>query len=782
MSDYLFKELEFDKILSAIAAFSKSDASSKAIFSIRPLETIEQIKERQSLIGEIRLLSERGIPLSIEPFKDISFLLKKVKLADSMLETKELYDILVFLRIAKSVFNQIREASYLSHLNTLITGFSGHPEIILILERAVDSEGNLLDNASYELSQLRKKIRKLEQKIKSRLSEIIRDERVSRFLQDTFITQRSGRWVIPVRMDSKGLVPGIVHDVSKSGETAFLEPLSIIGLSNELENVIAEAKAEEIRVLRRLSRSIREVSEEIEAEFKVTVFIDMLNAIFVYADRLRMEFPLITNKKEIKLIEARHPILEMSFKSKDIPQSVIPISVNLGQDKNVMVITGPNAGGKTITIKTIGLLTLMALCGMPISADSSSSIPFVKNILIDIGDRQSVEGNLSTFSAHISQITEIIKRASPESLILIDELGTGTDPEEGAALSCAILKELRDSHALLFATTHLTEIKAFVHRTEGMINASMDFDHKTLTPLYRLKIGEPGQSYAFQTAKRYGLPVHIIESARSIMGVKNIELEELLSDLEEKKRHYEIAMQRLYEEKKEIEQKEKDLKKILSETENQRKEILLMAKEEALNIITNTKRQMAILMEELKKKDISHIKRTIKNLEAVQKDMSEAIRDMKGEEPPASEIKIGDKVHVKSFNTEATIVRFLGDDRLKVRKDSIEFEVSINDVRTSQGGKPLESGTIIGLTAQEEQIEKKINIIGLRVDDALRRVEKFLDKAVLSGLSEVIIVHGIGTGALLKSIRKYLSENPLIKGFRGGKAEEGGDGVTIITL
>lgn len=783
MSDYLYKKLEFDKVLSAIAGFTKSDASRRAVFSISPLKSIEQIQKRQLLIREIRFLSEKGKPLSITPFKDISLLIHKVNLVDSVLEPMELYDILVFLKVVSSVFTQIKEASHLHHLKELISGYSEHPEIISLLEKSVDSEGNLLDSASWELSELRRKIKRLEQKIRSRLSEIIKDEKVSKFLQDTFITQRSGRWVIPVRMDSKGQVPGVVHDISKSGETAFLEPLNIIGLSNELENVIAEAKAEEIRILKRISKIIREISVEIEAEFGVIVFIDMLNAISIFAEQFRMEFPEITDKKEIKLIDARHPILEMSLKTKEMPRSVIPVSVYLGKNDNVMVITGPNAGGKTITIKTVGLLTLMALCGMPVSSDSSSHIPFVKEILVDIGDSQSIEDNLSTFSAHISQISEIIKRASSDSLILIDELGTGTDPEEGAALSCAVLKELRDKKAFVFATTHLTEIKAFVYKTEGMINASMEFDHKTLTPLYKLKIGEPGRSYAFQTAERYGLPVSIIESARSIMGVKNVELEELLRDLEEKKRYYEMAISTIEKEKKDIEKKKEALNKILSYTEEQKKEILLKAHEEALGIVTNAKRDIAILMDELKKKDISNLKKDIKDLEIIQRDMLRKIKEIKAEEPSvAVNLKEGDRVYLKSFNTEATIVRFLGDERLKVRKNSIEFEVSLQDVRMYQNNGSTDIPGSINLIGEYEQVETKINLIGLRVEDALRKLEKFLDKACLSGLSEVAIIHGLGTGALSRAVKEHLSHNPIIKDYRKGMDSEGGAGVTIAIL
>ena len=463
-------------------------------------------------------MSQNGRPLGILPFKDILPVLQKTRPADAMPEPVELLWLMEFLNSTHNAVRQIKEDGLLISLNELIKNLTGMPELLQILNASIDKDGNILDSASSILSGLRAKKRRLEAKIRKRLEEIIRDEGTAVFLQDNFITQRSGRWVIPVRMDSKGHVQGVVHDVSRTGETAFIEPMSIIGLSNEFENILADEKAEVMRILRELGSRIRRAADGLAEEFKILIFLDLLNSIAIFADKFKMQAPEINKENVLKLIKARHPLLLYSAAQKNRIKGVAPIDVSIGEDKSVVVITGPNAGGKTVTIKTIGLLSVMALSGMPVPADSSTTIPFFHNLLVDIGDRQSIADNLSTFTAHLSNLMDFLNKADFHTLVLIDELGTGTDPEEGAALACTILKELKGKGSLIFATTHLTDIKVFAHKTEGMVNASMEIDHKTLAPLYRLRIGEPGQSFAIETAKRFGMPEAIIESARIMLG------------------------------------------------------------------------------------------------------------------------------------------------------------------------------------------------------------------------------------------------------------------------
>lgn len=780
------ESLEFSKLLGIIADFTKSDASRKAVLGISPLDSIENINKRQGLINEIRLMSQKGIPLNIPSFPDIEPLLQKLRPEDSILEPIELSGIMTFLSTSNFILNQIRENTELPLLSSLTGSMTGYPDILKILKRSIDTEGNILDSASPLLKELRTRIRGLENRIRKKLEALMRDERVSIFLQDDFITQRSSRWVIPVRMDSKGQVPGIVHDVSRSGETAFIEPIAIIGLANELENLIAEQKTEEIRILKNICSRIRTVASEIIAEYEIVVYIDMLNSIAILADMLKMQMPGINNQNAIYLADARHPLLMLSRQKKEMSQQVVPLDVRLGGENTVMVITGPNAGGKTIAIKTIGLLLLMALSSMPVSADSSSSFPLISNLLIDIGDQQSIENNLSTFSAHVSNISEILKNADSKTIALIDELGTGTDPDEGSALACAVLKDIKSKGALVFATTHLAEIKGFVHKTEGMLNASMAFDNKTFLPLYKLRVGEPGQSHAFETARRFGLPENIIDAAKNILGFQKIEIDSLIHDLNEKRRQYETAIDDLRQKKAEIAEKERLLKQIAQEAENLQKEFLSNAYKEASIIILNTKRQMHAFLEDLKKMDREGAKEVIREVESAQVSIIEKLKEYETPEksaPAIDEIAEGDVVFVKSIERDASVVAVnRRDKRMKVRAGSIEIEVPLSDVyfrkdlpsEAEQGGIQIESSG--------ETVSSVINIIGLRVDEALSKIEPFLNHALLAGFSEVTIIHGIGTGALSKAVRDYLKDHPLIKSFRSGSRQEGGAGVTIAAL
>ncbi|MFZ6006200.1 MAG: endonuclease MutS2, partial [Nitrospirota bacterium] len=764
--------LEFNKLLGIIAGFAKSDASRKAVLVISPLNSIEEINKRLRLIEEIRRMSQKGKPLSISPFPDIEPLLRRVRPEGAVLDPVELSGIMAFLSTANSILSQIRDDTDISFLNSLTEGMTGHPEILKVLKRSIDSEGNILDSASPLLKELRIRIKGLENRIRKKLEEITRDERVAVFLRDDFITQRSGRWVIPVRMDSKGQVQGVVHDVSRSGETAFIEPLSIISLSNELENLIAEQKAEEIRILRNISANIRAVVSEIDGEYRTVVYIDVLHSVACFADKLQMESPQIDERNEIRLVNARHPLLMLAFQKKDTPQQVIPLDMKLGGNNAVMVITGPNAGGKTITIKTIGLLLLMALSGMPIPADSSSSLPLVHNLLVDIGDQQSIESNLSTFSAHVSNISGILKNADSGTITLIDELGTGTDPDEGAALACAILKELKNKGALVFATTHLTEIKGFVHKTEGMLNASMEFDQNTLTPLYKLRVGEPGQSHAFETAKRYGLPDEIIESAKGILGIRKIELDTLIHDLNEKRRQYERSSGELRQKEAAIKEEERHLKEMMQEAETRQKDILSNAYKEASEIIFNIKRQMNAFLEDIKKRDREGAKEVIKEVESVQASVAEKVKEYaKSEESKFTidELNEGDIVFIKSIGHDATIINInLKDNRLRVRAGSMEMEVPLSDVGFKKDLSAEAEKGDIWVERLDEAVSSEINIVGLRVDEALSRLEPFLNHASLVGFSEITIIHGVGTGILSKAVREYLTGHPLVKGFRSG--------------
>jgi len=777
--------LEFDRLLSIISEFSHSEASRTAVRRIHPLDTRQEIETRQGRIHEIMRISEQGRPLGLSHFEDVGGLIAKVRPEGSVLEPNELSAFIAILDILTEIADRIGAEDDLPYLTDLTTGLTGFPEILHALKRSLDSEGNILDTASPLLSELRDRLRRLEARIRKRLEEMVREEAVSVFLQDDFVTKRSGRWVIPVRMDSKGQVPGVVHDVSKSGETAFIEPLAIISLANELENAVAEEKAEEIRILKNLSSMLRGSADGLQDEYATLLRLDVLNSIAVFSISLKMEAPRINETGAISLRLARHPLLQLSLQKTE-GVDVVPLDVSLGGDNTIMVITGSNAGGKTIAIKTIGLLLIMALSGMPVPADPSSSFPLVRSLLTDIGDEQSIENNLSTFSAHISNISQILKKAGPDSLVLVDELGTGTDPEEGAALACALLNVLKESGALVFATTHLADIKGFVHRTKGMLNASMEFDRNTLLPLYKLRTGEPGQSHALETAKRYGLPDSIIESARGMLGGIKVEFDNLIADLNEKRASYESGLEELGRQKKELQEKAGLLEKRILDAESRGKEILALSYRQASDIVSQTKKEMHLLLDELKKKEKAERKEVLRQLESRQKEVAIKLRsyDADHRPPPAIEdIREGDVVHIESLGYDATVAKILvPQKRLRLSAGGKEIEVPLADIGLRKGRKAevRESRDQAGET--DEAVSSRINLVGLRVDEALSRLEPFLNHASLAGLPEVTVIHGLGAGILSRAVREHLTGHPLVKQFRGGERSEGGNGVTIATM
>ncbi len=786
ISENSLELLEYPKLLKLMAEQAHCPATGEAVLAIRPYENLSDILQRQRLVEELRRLSAEGSPLQFFPFVDLKSFLEKARPVGAVLDPLELSAFIPLLQLSAAIAGQIREAEDIPQLKLLTRNLKVFPELLSFLEKALDHEGNVLDQASPLLYELRKEIRHLEAQIRMKLEEVVREPRVAQFLQDDFITQRSGRWVIPVRMDSKTQIPGVIHDVSRTGETAFIEPLGIISLANQLGNLMAEEKAEVIRILRELSTMVRQRAEEIEADQSILIHLDLLACLVFMADRMHMEIPEVQEKTGITLIQARHPLLSLSFEKKGARKQVVPLTLELGDKSTVMVITGVNAGGKTIALKTTGLLLLMALSGMPVPADSASRFPMQTGLLVDIGDEQSIESSLSTFSAHISRITGILNQAGEKNLVLMDELGTSTNPVEGAAIACAVLKDLQDKGALVMATTHLTEIKGFVHRTEGMINASMEFDQKTLTPLYQLHMGEPGQSHAIEIARQYGLPENILETAQRLLSGREEGFEQLLADLNRKRREYEQGLEEL--KKLQAQQADENLKieGMITETEKQRKEILARAFQEAVEIAAQTKREMNLLLEDIKKTDKATRRQALQKLREEEESLARKLREAKGqrEDGPAIEsLHEGERVFIRSLGCDAEVLGILLKlNRIRVRAEGREIEVPISDVGFKEGKSSLHKKKFASQIGFHELSPSRINLIGQRVDDALSLIEPFLNHASLDGLPEVTIVHGIGTGILARAVRDFLKNHPLVKGFRKGDRSEGGEGVTLARL
>lgn len=774
------RTLEFDRILREIARYCHSGISREAVLAILPLENQAVIARRFGMVEEIRRLTSQGVPLRIASFEDVTPILEKLRPVGAVLTPLELVAFIPLLRSLAVIATQLSYRNDVPLLREMAGGVTGFPDILDPLERSLDTEGNILDTASRLLYDLRSRKRALTTRIRKRLEEIVRERDIAVFLQDDFVTQRGGRWVIPVRMDSKGQVPGVVHDVSNSGETAFMEPLEIIGLANELENLTAEEKVEEIRILREICGWIREDSDEIEQQQGVLVHLDLLNSIACCADSLDARVPRVGDGSLLQLVQARHPILLLLERERGAVRTV-PLDLSLGGDEPVMVITGPNAGGKTIALKTAGLLLLMALSGIPVPAGETSSFPLLESLLVDIGDEQSIESSLSTFSAHVANISSILVRSGERSLVLLDELGTGTEPVQGAALACSVLQDLQEKGALVIATTHLTDIVGFVHRRDGMVNASMEFDRETFTPLYRLKRGEPGQSHALEIARKYGLPGSVIERAQGMIGRMESEFHALLDDLKAQRKRYDETLADLDRRERAVDAQEKLLESRRADWGREHRESLEKAYREAKDVVAGVKREMNAILEEAKK-DRSRV--SMKKLVAVEGQVERKLREFDTEAAlTIDQVREGETVFVRTIGFDA-VVRAVDakSGRIRLLAAGKELEVSINDVARRRGAAPRATKKPRRKEAEREETPLELHLIGLRVDDALKKLEPFLNHASLDGITEVRIVHGKGTGALMRGVREYLDGHPLVDSFRAGEPFEGGGGVTVVRV
>ncbi len=774
--------LEFEKIISRITKFANSPAALPLIRALSPLGSKIETELRLALIEEIRKLSHSGIRLPLEPYEDIAGVIELARPHGSLLSTEELSLLVPALKVSARIKSLLAYRSDIPLLTQVASDVNSFPDILEPLEQTLAPDGGLLDSASNLLFNLRRNQRHLVARVRKRLEEIVRERAVAIFLQDDFITQRNGRWVIPVRMDSKGMVPGVVHDVSRSGETAFMEPIEIIGLVNELENLNAEEKAEQIRILKEITSWIREDADAILASFKAVVKLDFLNSIASFAELIDAHSPQISENMTLEIYQGYHPLLLLMGKESGAGNTV-PLDLQLGEKTGVktLLITGPNTGGKTIAIKVAGLLTLMAQSGIPVPADTASVFPASAKVVADIGDEQSIEESLSTFSAHIRKITAILATADDQTLVLLDELGTGTDPLQGGAIACAALEELMKRGSVVIATTHLIDIVTYVQKTDGMMNAAMEFDQKSLTPMYRLTIGEPGQSHALDIARRCGLPERIIEAATQFAGKMESEFHALLSDLKQSRRESELLLSDLLLRENRLSVKERQLEAAQAGLVQLRCEAKEKGLREAKEIVNSAKAELNLILEEAKKEKNRNTLKSLASLEAELDDKLDEISP-KPVIDPASLLP-GAVVYVKTLGSNATVLTVdTKHKRLRLRAGSLEVEVLFSAVSAAENSKPEIKSLRKSRLQQQPEASHELNLIGWRVEEAICELDKFLDNALLNGLREIRIIHGIGTGNLMRGVREHLSRSPHVESFRSGENFEGSEGVTVVKL
>lgn len=775
--------LEFDKIKEVLSKYAFSNLARREILKLKPSSKEEEVRRWQKETREGVFILRAGINLPIEGLRDIKNSLHKAKIG-SVLTCKELLNLASTMessRLTKKVWEQNKLLDC-DIIDKIISQLHNYRSLEDKIKKSILGENKIADDASPKLRLIRQRKKTLVNGIRSKLEEMIKSSSYQRVLQEPIITMRKGRYVIPVKQEYKSSIPGVVHDQSTRGATLFIEPISILEKNNELSQLEIQEKREIQSILRDLTKKVAENRCLLEKSLQMLVKLDIIQAKARYSLDINGVEPLLNTKGYINLRNARHPLLK---------GNVVPIDVTLGKKFSVLVITGPNTGGKTVSLKTVGLLTLMSQSGLRIPADEGSEVSIFENIFADIGDEQSIEQNLSTFSSHMKNIIEITKRASQSSLILLDELGAGTDPTEGAALAMAILDFLHKRGSKVIATTHYSELKNFAHSNEGIENACVEFDVNTLRPTYKLTIGIPGRSNALEISERLGLKQEIIDSARQFISGETLKMEDMLRHIEREKSKIDDKVIELNKLKMEYEEKLKILEKEKNKYIEKQREILNKAKDQAKNFLECIQSEAEEIILELKEiesqKDEKAKDRAIQNarewLRQKSKDLSKNkkrdIRRPRTKEP----LKPGEKVYVSNFEKEGYIIE-MDDDKsqalvqIGILKVNVPIE-SLERAEVKEFDEKDKSYSSVSVK-KTRKISPEIDLRGYTLDDALLKVDRYLDEAMLAGLPYVNIIHGKGTGTLRRGIQDMLKTRKDVLHFRDGRLEEGGLGVTVV--
>lgn len=784
--------LELDKILKMLSdTASSADAKEKAL-EIKPLtDYFEVLELLDKTEAAYIFIAKFGAP-SFGGLQNVNNALSRAS-AGGSLSAGELLKIAVTLKIIRGITVWHEKCAGMeTSLDDLFNSLYPNKYLEERITNAILSETEISDNASPELKEIRRKKRHYENKIREQLDSMIHSSHYSKYLRDGIVTQRNGRFVVPVRAEHRGDVAGMVHDTSGSGATVFIEPAAVVEANNEIK-VLESREIEEIeRILAELSQMAGEFEDTIKISFDSAVTLDLIFAKAHLAYKMKASRPILNNDGEILLKKARHPLIDH--------KSVVPVDISLGIDFDSLVITGANTGGKTVSIKTIGLLTLMAECGLMLPVTDNSRISVFDNVLADIGDEQSIEQSLSTFSAHMTTIVDILKTADDRSLVLIDELGAGTDPVEGAALAVAILENLRQKGAKIASTTHYSELKEYALKTNRVENGCCEFDVASLKPTYRLLIGMPGRSNALAIAGRLGISESITDFAKALISEEDTKFEDAVDTLETARKALEDDRKKLEEEKDLILRQKENAEKTLEKAKVQSEKEIDRAKHEAERIVENARRagnSLLLEIEQLKKelakqKNHQEIARKAKAAMGKQLDkMDEITNDLQGDDgeyvlPRA--LKIGDRVFVKTLGGEAEIISI--DEKkntVQVQSGMIKMKAEISDLRligakkqpkkTNYGSRTVHTGSKATSSATSS-----IDLRGTTVEEAILDLDKFIDSVLRTGLNEITIIHGKGTGALRKGIHIHLRKHPNIRTFRVGTFGEGEEGVTIAEL
>jgi DNA mismatch repair protein MutS2 len=817
MDEKTLKTLEFDKILVRLASFTDFPASHEKALDLRPSPDLVEARYRQALTQEARLLLDTQ-EVSVGGARDVRTQTDRAS-HGVVLDPNELLDIkftLVAARQLRRTFERLGEQ--FPNLADLAAQFPPPLGLVDQISRAISERGDILDSASPALGTIRRNSHVIHDRLMSRLQKMVADPKNAPYMQDPIVTQRDGRFVIPLRSEFKGRIKSIVHDQSSSGATLFVEPLAVVELNNQHRELILQERDEERRILTALSQRVGELADDILQSVEVMAELDLVFASAKYAYSLRASEPLLRPFRVdaegdhpgsvIRLFNARHPLLD--------PETVVPIDVELDDQTYALVITGPNTGGKTVSLKTVGLLAMMAQAGLHIPAQSGSELTVFEDIFADIGDEQSIEQSLSTFSGHITNIIHILASADARSLVILDELGAGTDPQEGAALARAILTHLLMRQITTLVTTHHPELKAFAHATPGVVNASVEFDLETLRPTYRLTIGLPGRSNALAIAERLGLPQEVIGDARSELDPDELRAEGLLDEIHHQRELTRQARAEAEASLEEAEEARNELIRRLEKIEDERREILEKSRSEA-------RQQVAALQDEIRevRKSLARARQPLEALKdietetvaledsvdapvervepALSSELLRAGRPEAGSAPKRKPLRLGSRVYLRSLGTEGVVIS-LSEDEAEVQVGMMRVRARRSDLDTTLPSEtPAEAPRAPAKksrTAAETPQPKgeapadslpaspgvELDLRGQRVEEALEQLDRHLDAAFLAGLPWVRIIHGKGTGRLRDAVRETLAHHSQVKTYKPGQDGEGGDGVTVAWL
>lgn len=790
MNDRALRVLEFDKIMKRLEERTVSSLGRSFVETLKPVTDFYEVEARLKETSDAAayLWRKGGAPFG--GIHDIRSALKRVEIGStlSIPELLRVGDVLRCGRILKQFLtNDIPnewEGNLALELGRQLAVFKHVEEAISL---AIVSEEEISDHASPELFSIRRSIRQKQDSIKDRLSSLIRSNDYKKILQDAVVTLRGDRYVIPVKQEYKGQVPGLIHDMSSSGATVFIEPLAVVEANNEIKALLIKEQHEIERILAELTAKVEEIRVELGVNMEILARLDFMFAKAKLSRDMRGISPILSKERVIKIVKGRHPLLDK--------EKVVPIDIELGREFTTLIVTGPNTGGKTVTLKTVGLFVLMLQAGLHIPVSEGSEFGLFDSVYADIGDEQSIEQSLSTFSSHMKNIVTILKEADEGSLVLFDELGAGTDPTEGAALATAILDGLTKRGIRTMATTHYSELKLYAMTTPRVQNACCEFDVETLRPTYRLLVGVPGKSNAFAISQKLGLDPYVINKAKEYLSQDNIQFEDVLSDIEKSRSQAEREKESAEVLKREIEALKAEVQREKERINRERESIIVKAREEARSIIINARYEAEELLDDLKElqkkgyhqsmeKDIQEAKTKVRRLDNLEGSLVESY-EVRGFVEPPKNLKAGESVMMLNLDQKATVLEAPdADGQVLVQAGIMKVKVHISQLKRVDEQKEnlekMHKVRLVGVKAAPVKLD--LDLRGLNVEEALDKVDKYIDDAVIAGLHEVTLIHGKGTGILRKAIHDYLRGHAHVSSYRLGKYGEGETGVTVVEL